>query len=231
MKKSIEKNLETIRERVAAAARRANRDPRDIKLLAVSKKVPWERIKEAVACGQLLYGENYVQEARTKIPQLGQDLIWHFIGHLQSNKIKPAVELFQVIQTVDRVKLAVSLNNHLAALSRSMSVFIQINIGKEPRKAGVLPEKAEQLLRAVNELQYLRVAGLMAIPPFTADPGMARPYFRQMREMLADFMAKKLLGRHGQPELSMGMSHDFEAAIEEGATLVRVGTAIFGQRD
>lgn len=231
MENSIKENLISIRKKIAAAARRVGRDPEEIKLLAVSKRVTWQRIKAAAECGQVLFGENYVQEAQKKIPQLGQGLSWHFIGKLQSNKTRLAAELFTVIQTIDRLSLAASLNDHLGVLARSLAVFIQVNIGTEPQKAGVLPEKAAELLEAVAKLPHLKVAGLMAIPPFTAGPELARPYFRQLKAMADGFSAGKLLGCHGPVELSMGMSDDFEVAIEEGSTLVRVGTAIFGARD
>lgn len=226
---SIKENLEKIRERMAVAATRVGRNPDSVKLVAVSKRVPLERIQEAVDAGHFLFGENYLQEAQDKIKQLGPEVVWHFIGHLQSNKAKLASELFQVVETVDRLKLAKSLEKHLAANDNTLSILIQINIGREPQKAGVLPEDAEGLLRSIVELPYLKVKGLMAMPPFL-EPEAVRPYFRQMRQMADDFVGKGLLGKDGQMELSMGMSGDYEIAIEEGSTLVRVGTALFGAR-
>lgn len=227
---SIKENLEKINDRISAAARRVDRDPDSVKLVAVSKRIPAERVREAVDAGQFLFGENYLQEAQDKIKAFGSEVSWHFIGHLQSNKAKSASELFQVIETVDRLKLAKALEKHLAALDKTLSILLQVNIGREPQKGGVLPEDAEKLLRSVVKFEHLNVTGLMAMPPFLESEAI-RPYFRQMRQMAEDFEAKGLLGEDGKVELSMGMSGDFEVAIEEGATLVRVGTALFGSRD
>lgn len=228
---SIKENLEKINDRISAAARRVGRDPDSVKLVAVSKRISTEHIQEAVDAGQFLFGENYLQEAQDKIRMFGPQVSWHFIGHLQSNKAKPAAELFQVIETVDRLKLAQTLEKHLAAIDKTLSVLLQVNIGREPQKAGgILPENTEELLRVVAEFEHLNVSGLMAMPPFLEPEGV-RPYFRQMRRMAEDFEAKGLLGKDGRVDLSMGMSGDFEVAVEEGATLVRVGTALFGSRD
>jgi len=227
---SIQKNLARIRTQIKSTAEKAGRDPTVIKLVAVSKRVPWQRVEEAVGCGQAIFGENYIQEAQAKISYLKETLSWHFIGHLQSNKVKQAAQIFDVIETIDRLELAVLLNNHMEKSNRTISIFIQVNIGQEPQKSGIHPEHAEELLRKTNNLKNLKVMGLMAIPPFFDNPEMVRPYYKQMREMLDDFETKGLLGRHGQPELSMGMSNDFEVAIEEGATLIRLGTAVFGPR-
>ena len=226
----IKENLTRIRERMAAAARRAGRDPESIRLVAVSKRVPLERIREAVACGQTLFGENYLQEARAKMEQLEAGLQWHFIGHLQSNKAKEAADSFGMIETVDRLKLGRALEKRAAAIGRSLAVLVQVNVGREPQKAGILPEEAENLLRGLAEFEHLAVRGLMTMPPFFDAPETVRPYFRQLRRLSEDLAEKGLLGQHGPLELSMGMSGDFEVAIEEGATLVRVGTALFGSR-
>lgn len=225
----IKENLEKIRERMVAAAIRAGRDPESVKLVAVSKRMPMERIQEAVDAGQYLFGENYLQEAQDKIKKFGPEVAWHFIGHLQSNKAKSASELFQVVETVDRLKLATNLEKHLAVTDNTLSILIQVNIGRESQKAGVLPEEAEELMQNVSELPHLKVKGLMAMPPFLESEAV-RPYFRQMRRMVDEFVAKGLLGKDGQPELSMGMSGDYEVAVEEGSTMVRVGTALFGTR-
>lgn len=227
---SIKENLEKLHDRMAEAARRAGRAPDSVKLVAVSKRVPHERIQEAIDAGQRLFGENYLQEAQTKIDHFGKDIVWHFIGHLQSNKAKAAAELFQAIETIDRVKLAKSLEKHLVSLGKVQSVLVQVNIGREPQKAGVLPEDAEQLLKALSEFRHVQVKGLMTMPPFL-EPEAVRPYFRQLRRLAESLADKGLLGMGGKVELSMGMSGDFEVAIEEGATLVRVGTALFGTRD
>lgn len=225
----IKENLEVIRERMAAAAIRASRNPDSVKLVAVSKRVPVERIQEAVDAGHFLFGENYLQEAQDKIKKLGPEVTWHFIGHLQSNKAKPASELFQVVETIDRLKLAKNLEKHLAINDNILSILIQVNIGRELQKTGVLPEDAEELLQSIAEFPHLKVKGLMAMPPFL-EPEAVRAYFRQMRQMVDELVVKGLLGKDGQPELSMGMSGDYEVAIEEGSTLVRVGTALFGTR-
>ena len=222
--------LAKIMARLAAAARQAGRQPDEIKLVAVSKRVSWELIKQAADCGQLLFGENYIQEAQEKIPCLEKTLTWHFIGYLQSNKAKLAAQLFQVVETVDRIKLAQALDKHLAAMNKTMSILIQVNIGREPQKAGVLPERTGELIRQISPLKHLAIKGLMAMPPFEADPEKARPYFRQTRLLAEELRDQGLLPRQEPLELSMGMSGDFEVAIEEGATLVRVGTAIFGTR-
>jgi hypothetical protein len=227
---TINDNLARIRERMAAAASRAGRDPGAVRLVAVSKKVPVAEIRKAVEAGQVLFGENYLQEAQTKIAGFGPGLGWHFIGHLQSNKARQAAELFAMIETVDRLKLARTLEKHLSDLGRSMPILIQVNVGREPQKAGVLPEKTRELLREVSTLSHLEVKGLMTMPPFCEKAEAARPYFRELRLLAAEMAAEGLLGRSGPVELSMGMSGDFEVAIEEGATLVRVGTALFGER-
>lgn len=227
---TIAENLQNIRARINAAAVRAGRDPESVRLVAVSKRVSLERLLEAVGAGQTLFGENYLQEADLKIKALSPEIDWHFIGHLQSNKAKHAAELFGTVETVDRFKLAVALDKYLAEKGRRLSVLLQVNVGGEVQKAGVLPEGAEELLRRVNELPNLAVRGLMTMPPYFEDAEDVRPYFRQLREMADDFVEQGLLGQHGPLEVSMGMSGDFEVAVEEGATLVRVGTALFGER-
>lgn len=222
----IAQNLEEVRGRIAAAAHKAGRDPAQVRLVAVSKTVPAERIKEAVAAGQRLFGENYLQEARGKIEALGEAATWHFIGHLQSNKAKGAVELFDLIHGVDRPKLAAALEAAAAAMDKVQEILLQVNLAGEASKSGAAPEAAPGLLREISRLPHLRVMGLMTMPPFL-DPEAVRPYFRALREWrdrLQDSSGLPL------PELSMGMSGDYEVAVEEGATLVRVGTAIFGSR-
>ncbi|MDH3392495.1 MAG: YggS family pyridoxal phosphate-dependent enzyme [Desulfobulbaceae bacterium] len=227
---TIAENLQGIRDRINAAALRAGRDPAAVRLVAVSKRVPLERLQEAVAAGQLVFGENYLQEADLKIKALGGGVEWHFIGHLQSNKAKLASTLFDAVETVDRLKLATALDRHLAGEGKRMPVLLQVNIGREVQKSGVLPEDAEALLRQVNDLPNLAVRGLMAMPPYFENCEDVRPFFRQLRQMADAFVDQGLLGQHGPLEVSMGMSGDYEVAVEEGATLVRVGTALFGER-
>ncbi|MGP8051514.1 MAG: YggS family pyridoxal phosphate-dependent enzyme [Desulfobaccales bacterium] len=223
----IAPNLEEVRGRIAAAARRAGRDPALVRLLAVSKTVPLEQMRLAVAAGQLLFGENYLQEARPKIAGLGPALSWHFIGHLQSNKAKAAVALFDVIHGVDRLKLAQALDSAAAAAGARQEVLVQVNLAGEASKSGAAPETVPGLLRELGRLPHLRVLGFMTLPPWLADPEAVRPYFRALRELRDRLEASLGLPL---PELSMGMSGDFEVAVAEGATLVRVGTAIFGSR-
>ena len=227
---TIKENFQHVRERIRTAAIRAGREPDSVKLVAVSKRKPVELIRDAVNCGQLIFGENYLQESKEKISILGRNLTWHFIGHLQTNKAKAAAELFQVIETVDRLKLANGLEKHLAALNRTMDIMVQVNVGREPQKGGVLPENVEKLILDISLCSHLKVKGLMAMPPFLVDSEAVRPFFREVRRIGKDLAAKGLLERHGPLELSMGMTGDFEVAIEEGATSVRVGTALFGPR-
>lgn len=225
---SIRDNLERIRERIAQAARRSGRNPESVKLVAVSKRVGPAAIGEAIEAGQHLFGENYVQEAQDKIPAFAGRAEWHFIGHLQTNKVKNCAGLFDVIETVDRLKLAETLGRYGAASGRKLSILVQVNIGREPQKGGVLPEETATLLEKISGLSSLQVRGLMTMPPYFPDPEKVRPFFRKMRNLTDDLQKQGLLTAGA--ELSMGLSSDFEAAIEEGATIVRVGTAIFGAR-
>ncbi len=199
-----------------------------MRLLAVSKTHPPEAVREALAAGQTLFGENYVQEAQAKVPAVGPGPVWHFIGHLQTNKARVAAELFSVVEGVDGAKLLRALDRHAGELGKRLTVFIQVNLGGEAQKAGCAPEDAGELAALAAGLPHLDLAGLMTLPPFFDDPEGARPYFARLRELatrLAPGLPPGCLA-----ELSMGMSGDFEAAIAEGATLVRVGTAIFGPR-
>ncbi len=223
----IAQNLEAVRRRIQAAAHRSGRDPAAVRLVAVSKTMPVARVRAAVAAGQRLFGENYLQEARPKIAALaGEQVSWHFIGHLQSNKAKGAVGLFELIHGVDRLKLALALEAAAASQGIVQKILLQVNLAEEASKSGVSPEAAPELLRQILLLPHLEVLGLMTMPPWLA-PEAVRPYFRvlrELREQLQDRCQRPL------PELSMGMSGDYEVAVEEGATLVRVGTAIFGSR-
>jgi len=227
---TIADNLASIQERISKAALRAGRDPAAIRLVAVSKTVSAESIQEAIAAGVTILGENYVQEARNKIARIGKQVEWHFIGHLQSNKAKYAVELFSMVHSVDRLSLAEELDQEANKQGKIVPVLIQVNISGEESKSGIDPQETLQLLERIAALQHLAVHGLMAMPPWFEDPEDARPYFNALRKLREELANKKIHGVSLQ-ELSMGMSGDFEVTIEEGATLVRVGTAIFGPRN
>ncbi len=231
---SIAENIAQVRERIAAAARRSGRDPNGITLMGVSKTFPTERIREAHAAGLRVFGENRVQEFAGKAGALGDlpDAEWHLIGHLQSNKAAKATELFDAVDSVDSVRLAEKLNASAEGAGKILSVLIEINVGGEQAKSGVEPssDELEQILQGAPRWKNLRVRGLMTVPPYTEDPEGARAYFRQLRE-IRDGIAARRLPAVSMDVVSMGMSHDFEVAIEEGATCVRVGTAIFGERE
>lgn len=227
---SIADNLKKISESIAKVARECGRDPKDIQLVAVSKLFPASAVAEAIQAGQLVFGENYIQEAEAKISEIGDACRFHFIGHLQSNKARTAARIFDVIETVDSLKLATTLNRHLQELGRSMRIMLQVNIGEDDNKSGMAAEQTEQLLRDIRLLPNIEVTGLMAMPPFTEDPELARPYFRQLRQLAEQLKAKGHFPGDRRVELSMGMSNDYHVAIQEGATIIRVGTAIFGRR-
>jgi PLP dependent protein len=221
MQQDIRSNLERVRERIARAADRAGRRPEDVLLVGVSKTVDVGRIRAALAAGLTALGENRVQEARGKVAELGRAAAWHLVGHLQTNKVRDALELFDVVHSVDRIDLARELDRRARARGRPVDAFVQVNVAVEPSKGGWPPEAVETAVEALTSLAGLRVRGLMTIPPAVERPEDARGWFRALR---------KLAERHGLADLSMGMSGDFEVAVEEGATMVRVGTAIFGPR-
>jgi pyridoxal phosphate enzyme (YggS family) len=228
---SIAENYQRVLTRVAAAAKRADRDPSEIKLVAVSKTQPISAIQVALAASCRVFGENKVQEADYKIAELGRSSAeWHLIGHLQSNKARKAVQLFDVVHSVDSLELAERLERICIEERReALSVFVQVDLAGEETKSGIPETEMQALIDLLRSRERLRFDGLMVLPPFFDDPEATRPYFirlREIRDRLAADGAFK--GRRG--ELSMGMSHDFEVAIEEGATVVRVGTAIFGER-
>jgi len=227
---SIADNIQMIRDRIDTVARACGRDPKDIQLVAVSKLFPAAAIDEAIQAGQQVFGENYIQEAEAKIDELGNRCRFHFIGHLQSNKAKIAARLFDVIETVDSIKLARTLSRHATEIGRSMQILLQVNIGEDEKKSGLASTETEQLFREVRDLPNIEIIGLMTMPPFTDDPEDARPYFRQLRELALQLQARGLFPQGRKIELSMGMSNDYHVAIQEGATIVRVGTAIFGHR-
>jgi pyridoxal phosphate enzyme (YggS family) len=214
---------------IAAAARKVGRDPAAVKLVGASKTVPVERLRPAVAAGLSILGENYLQEAREKIAAFDLPVRWHFIGHLQSNKAAAAVKLFSLIHSVDRASLAQALHGAAAKLNKIQDILLEVNLGQEPTKSGASLDDLEALLRTCAALPNLRVQGLMTMPPWFDDPEEVRPYFRTLRQARDHLLSLALPGV-ALTELSMGMSGDFQIAIEEGATLVRIGTALFGLR-
>jgi len=228
---ALSDRLENVRSRIGSCAQRCNRSPDDITLVAVSKTHPAEAIREAISLGLTDFGENRVQEAEGKIPIVGRDAArWHLIGHLQSNKARRAVELFDVIHSLDSGSLALRLDRMCGELNRAtMPVLIQVDLGHEATKTGVGEGELREVVTAVRGCHRLQLIGLMTLPPFFDKSEHVRPYFRRLRELRDELQTKRAFGdRRG--ELSMGMTHDFEIAIEEGATIVRVGTAIFGER-
>jgi PLP dependent protein len=230
---SIPENIADLQAKLEQSAKRAGRNPSEIALMAVTKTHPPERIRGAYAAGLRLFGENRVQEFSTKALSLSDlpGAEWHMIGHLQSNKAAKAAELFSAIDSVDSLKLAEKLNTAAQSFNKVLEVLIEVNVGGEAAKSGVAPDSSEleNLLTAAPRLEALKFRGLMTVPPHTKDPEGARPYFRQFRT-LRDQIAARNLPAISMEILSMGMSHDFEVAIEEGSTCIRIGTAIFGER-
>lgn len=229
----VAENIALIKQEIAAAAKRAGRNPEEIVLMAVSKTVAIEKIREAYDAGLRRFGESRVQEMVTKAAALHdlRDAEWHMIGHLQSNKAQKAAELFGAIESLDSLRLAEKLNAAGEQLEKMLAVTIEINVGGEAAKSGLDPGSPElqAILGGASRLQYLEFRGLMTVPPFADDPESSRPYFRKLRE-LRDKISHQCWPRVNMEVLSMGMSHDFEIAIEEGSTCLRVGTAIFGER-
>lgn len=224
---SYSERLEMIQARIRTACERAGRDPAEVRLLAVSKGQPAAAIIEAVGCGQVVFAESKVQEAKVKIPQCPGHLRWQMVGHLQTNKCRDAVELFEMIQSVDSLKLAAEINKRCEQAAKDMPILLEVNVAGESSKFGYSPERVLAELDELNALPRVAIHGLMTIAPYTTHPDRARPFFRKLRELkdqCEDRLGAPL------PELSMGMSGDFEVAIEEGATMVRVGTALFGDR-
>ncbi len=232
---TIRENLERIRYEISHAAKRAGRSPDDITLVAVSKRKPLSAVQEALLCGQEVFGENYVQEAAEKIDAVSEHrgrMFWHFIGHLQRNKAKRAVELFDFIETVDSLKLLRAINRYATACGKIMPVLIQVNIAGEKSKSGMVPEDLDAFVETMlaGDLSRVDVQGLMILPPWSPDPEGSRQWFaraKELKERLSARFSHDLDLRH----LSMGMSGDFQVAIEEGATMVRIGTALFGERE
>jgi PLP dependent protein len=226
---AVKDNLARIRERIEAAARRAGRDPGTVRLVAVSKTVGAEKIREAVEAGAQVLGENYLQEAQKKIEALGPGISWHFIGHLQKNKAKYAVRLFDLIHSVDSLALAEELDRAAEKNGRIQEILLQADLSGEATKFGAGEGEILQIAERIQGLKNVSVKGLMTMPPFSGDPEDSRPYFRKLRS-LRDRLARMKIPGIFLEDLSMGMSGDFEVAIEEGATLVRIGTAVFGPR-
>jgi pyridoxal phosphate enzyme (YggS family) len=226
---TVADNLSAVQERMAKAAARVGRNPESVALVAVTKTVPVERIREAIEAGQRVFGENRVQEAQAKVAALGREVQWHLIGHLQRNKVRVVCDLFDLIESVDSLRLAQDLNARANRSGVVMPILIQVHIGDEATKWGVPAAEALALVSQVATLPYLAIRGLMCVPPAVEIAEHARPYFVQLRT-LTEQIAREHIPRVSMAELSMGMSHDFEVAIEEGATIVRVGSAIFGAR-
>lgn len=226
---SIDANLRMIQDRIASAARAAGRDGSSIRLVAVSKTRSAADVEEAFRAGQLLFGENYVQELTGKASEVTAAVQWHFIGHLQSNKVRQIAGLVSMVHSVDRFSLAEEISRQWGKLGRCCDILIQVNISGEATKSGTSEEGALQLVREVSQLRHVRIRGLMTMPPFFDDPEAARPYFAGLKRLSQLIGHERISGVEMQ-ELSMGMSGDFEAAIQEGATLVRIGTSIFGSR-
>ncbi len=226
---SISSNLAQIKRRILEAANSAGRDPVTVRLVAVSKTRPAADIIEAFHAGQTLFGENYIQELTPKLAEVQEPVQWHVIGHLQSNKVKYIAGQVALIHSVDRISLAAEIDRQWGKLGKVCDLLIQVNISGETTKSGTTEEGAIKLVRECALLPHIRVRGLMTMPPFFDDPEAARPFFAELRRLSEAVAAQQIAGVE-MVELSMGMSGDFEAAIEEGATLVRVGTAIFGNR-
>ena len=225
----ISENLARVREGIETAALRCGRDLLKVRLVAVIKTVEAERVRQAISAGVKILGENYVQEAQKKIEILGHNVAWHFIGHLQTNKAKAAVHLFDLIHSVDSLNLAKELNKQAQQQGKVLPVLLQVNLSGETTKFGAREKEIFQVIEELSAMEGLLVKGLMTMPPSFEDPEASRPYYVELRK-LGEWLAQQKLSRISIEELSMGMSNDFEVAIEEGATLVRVGTAIFGAR-
>jgi len=223
----LEQNLNAVIERIAVAVKRAGRSPGEVLIVAVSKTVAPERVGEALVAGLTVFGENKIQEARAKIPLVSSRARWHMIGHLQTNKARDAIALFELIHSVDSVKLACELDKCARRAGKTQRILLEVNVSGEASKFGLKPEDLAAVIEQINALSRIDIRGLMMVAPFAEDANNVRPYFRRLRD-LRDEMETRLGVR--LPELSMGMSHDFEVAVEEGATMVRIGTAIFGER-
>ena len=230
MEVDITANINKIKERIAAAAARCNRAPDSIKLLAVTKTVPLPAIEQAIEAGITALGENYVQEAKEKIAVIGGCVSWHMIGHLQTNKAKYTVNLFDYIHSVDRLELAAEINKRARLIDRKINILIEINVSGEKTKNGITVSEAIELIKNISILDCVSVKGLMTMAPYSTNPENSRPYFSELRNLRNKIISEGITNIQME-ELSMGMTDDFEIAIEEGATIVRIGRAIFGQRE
>jgi pyridoxal phosphate enzyme (YggS family) len=226
---SISDNIRTVTARIVDAAKRVGRDPASVRLVVVTKTIDDARIREALAAGAIVLGENRVQEAKEKIEKLGNPASWHLVGHLQTNKARHAVNYFELIHSVDSLELAKEIDKQAAKTGKVQNILVEVNIGGEVSKAGMTVRNAPVLVREAAKLGHIAIQGLMTMPPYSENPEDSRPYFRVLKE-LADSITHENIPGVSMQELSMGMSGDFEIAIEEGATIVRVGTAIFGER-
>ena len=227
---TVSERVGAIRRRIAEACERCGRDPGEVVLLGASKSQPLTRLREAWSAGVTVFGENRVQEAVAKMPELPGEVDWHLIGPLQTNKVKKVVPLFSTVHSIDRIKLANALEREAQKVDRVIDGFLEVNLGAEESKHGFLPDDLTPVAEQLASLQSVRLVGLMAIPPFENEPESMRSWFRQLRRLRDDL--RPTIGWQGSPGcLSMGMSHDFEIAIEEGATHIRVGTALFGPRE
>jgi pyridoxal phosphate enzyme (YggS family) len=224
---SIAENLDRVREQIASAAATSGRSADDVELVAITKTHPAEKVREAVGAGQTLFGENRVQEARAKIPELPSNIRWHFVGHLQKNKVRQALPLFEMIQSVDSLALAQDINRIAEEEGLYPRVLLEVNVAGEGSKFGFAPDRLREQMEALLPLPRLSIEGLMCIPPLAVESEDSRKFFVQVRELRGSL--EKAFGMR-LPQLSMGMTQDFAIGIEEGATLVRVGTAIFGER-
>lgn len=228
---SVKSNLTTVRNRINKAAEAAGRNPASIKLVAVSKKKPAEAVIEAFEAGATIFGENYIQEAIDKAEFINNtDISWHFIGHLQSNKAKFAVKIFDLIHSVDSFKLAKELDKQARKIDKIQDILVQINISMEETKSGISEGEAEDLVQNISQLENISVKGLMTMPPYYNEPELVKPYFESLNKISKKIASLKL-PNISMDDLSMGMTGDFEPAIAEGSTFVRIGTAIFGSRN
>ena len=224
---TIKNNLEIINEKIKKAALRANKNPEEIKLVAVTKTATTEQIKEAISAGVEIIGENKVQEAKEKYQILSADIEWHLVGHLQTNKVKYAIEIFDLIHSVDSIKLAKEIDRRSLQFGMITNVLVEVNVSGEETKYGIKPEEVEPFLKEISEFSRIRVRGLMTIAPIAEDKEEVRPYFRKLRKLFEKIKIENMKNIR-MDYLSMGMTEDFEAAIEEGANMVRIGRGIFG---
>lgn len=225
----IEENFSRLRAKIFKSCEKAKRNPQEIKIVAVTKNIAVEKIKQAIDCGIEIIGENKVQEAQAKYTQMDKKVLWHLIGHLQTNKVKKALEIFDLVQSVDSLKLAEEINHRAKEKNKILPILIEVNTSGEPTKYGVKPEQTETLIREMQKLENLRIRGIMTVGPASKDKQKVRQAFRQLRGIY-EKLEKVKMSNVELEHLSMGMSSDFEEAIEEGSNMLRIGTAIFGPR-